>query len=150
MHVFLDLTGGRIDGGEIALIALIGSAEPAVPASFLVVLFSIDRNAHAGRHRRYVQELRIGAVGRRPVIVAAGRRRADLLKRLSGSEVANPSISLDILGGIVIERLAGLLVDSLGPIGLHVGLGQQGLAVAALIRIEEAVARRMGDELARL
>src|SRR5260370_3648196 len=139
MYVFLDLTCGRIHGSQIAFIALVGSAEPAVPASFLVVLFPIDRNAHAGRHRRYVQELGIRAVGRRPVIVATGRRRADLLEGLSGSELANPRISLDILGWIVIERLAGLLVAALGSIRLHVGLGQKGLAVAALIRIQGAL-----------
>src|SRR5260370_7813156 len=90
MHVFLDLTGGRIHGGQIAFIALVGSAEPAVPASFLVVLFPIDRNAHAGRHRRHVQELGIMAVGPRPVILPTGRRRAALLEPLSRVHVAPP------------------------------------------------------------
>ena len=47
-------------------------------------------------------------------------------------------------------RLAGLLVDALGPVDLHVGLGEHHRAIGTLHRVDEAVARRMRDQLARL
>jgi len=58
---------------------------------------------------------------------------------------------LDVLRRVVVDGFAGLLVDALRPVDvIHVGLGEQRLAVGALIGIEEAVAAGMGDELARL
>src|ERR1700719_1227282 len=113
MYAFLDLVGHRVDRGEVALEALVGLAEAAVPASLGVVLFAIDRNIHAGRHGRDVHELGVGAVGRRPVIVAARLGRTYFLERRARREVADARIGLDILGRVVVERLAGLLVDAL-------------------------------------
>src|SRR5258707_761502 len=71
MHVLLDLAAQRIDGGQVALPALVGLAEPAVPAPFLVVFFAVDTDGDAVRQSRDIQELGLGAVGRRPVVVAA-------------------------------------------------------------------------------
>src|SRR6185295_4554316 len=51
----------------------------------------------------------------------------------------------------VVDRLAGLLIDTLGPEDvLDIGLGHHGLPVVALHGVEEAVAPRMGDQLAAL
>src|SRR5258707_15889948 len=71
MHVLLDLAAQRIDGGQVALPALVGLAEPAVPAPFLVVFFAVDADGDAVRQSRDIQELGLGAAGRRPVVVAA-------------------------------------------------------------------------------
>src|SRR5579859_5172734 len=51
MHGFLDLAGHRIDGGQVALVA-VGAA---VPALVLAVLGGIDGDLGAGRHRRDIR-----------------------------------------------------------------------------------------------
>src|SRR6266446_3908491 len=76
--------------------------------------------------------------------------RADLLERGARREIADTCIGLDVLAGIVVERLAGLLVDALGPVDLRIGLRQDRLTIEAVEGVEEAVAGRVGDELARL
>src|SRR5260370_1021462 len=76
--------------------------------------------------------------------------RAVLLERGARREIADTRIGLDVLAGIVVERLAGLLVDALGPVDLRIGLRQDRLTVEAVEGVEEAVAGRVGDELARL
>jgi len=76
--------------------------------------------------------------------------RADLLERGARREIADTRIGLDVLAGVVVERLAGLLVDALGPVDLRIGLRQDRLTVEAVEGVEEAVAGRVGDELARL
>src|SRR6202521_5347142 len=84
VHALLDLAGHRVDGGQVAFKAFRSLAEAAVPASFLVVFLPVDRHVYAGRQGRNVEELGVGVVGRRPVIVTAGLGRAKLLERLSG------------------------------------------------------------------
>ena len=124
MHALLDFASHRVDSGQVAFKAFGGLAEAAVPASFPVVFLSVDRHVYAGRQGRNVEELGVGVVGRWPVIVTAGLGRAKLLERLSGVQVANPRIGLDVLAGVVVDRLAGLLVDALGPVDIvHIGLG---------------------------
>src|SRR5258708_17699 len=76
--------------------------------------------------------------------------RADLLELGARREIADTRIGLDVLAGIVVERLAGLLVDALGPVDLRIGLRQDRLTVEAVEGVEEAVAGRVGDELGRL
>jgi hypothetical protein len=50
-----------------------------------------------------------------------------------------------------IDRQAGLLIDPPGPVdGIDIGIGEHGLPIGALEGVEETVARRMGDQLARL
>ena len=74
-----------------------------------------------------------------------------MLCGLLQGHVRNARIDLQILVGIIVEGLARLLVDALGPVDvLEVGLGNQRLTGGALIGVEEAVARRMGDERALL
>ena len=75
---------------------------------------------------------------------------ADLLGCLSRVLIGLRRIDLDVLGRIVVDRLAGLLVDALGPVDVHVGLGHDHRAVRPLHRVEEAVARGMRHQLARL
>jgi len=76
-------------------------------------------------------------------------RRANLFRRHIGVEVAHPRKGLDFLAGIVIRGLAGLLVDALDPGHFHIGLRPENLAVDAIHRVEEAVARG-GFQLPRL
>jgi hypothetical protein len=45
--------------------------------------------------------------------------------------IGDTGIGLDVLSRIIIDWLAGLLVDALGPVDVHVGLRQDGLAVVA-------------------
>src|SRR5262245_66276594 len=106
MDVLLDLAGDRVGGGQVALPTLAGAGEAAVPASLLAVLLPVDGHGDAIRQRRDVDELGLGAERARPIVVAARLRRADLLGRLIRIEVADARIGLDVLGGIIVERLA--------------------------------------------
>src|SRR5262249_44492416 len=109
------------------------------------------RDLCAGGERRNVDELGLLAVGGWPVIVAAGRGRAHLLGLRARHRRGSPGIDLDILARVVIDRLASLRIDALGPVDvLEVGLDHEGLPVAALHGVEEAVARRVRDQLAVL
>ena len=151
--LLLDLAGERIGDDEVGLVAL---DVPGTwrPSSRLPCWTGSGSSVDlvAGRHRRDVEELGPLAVGRRPEIVAAAHATgtASWCGR-SSVWFCMPGIDLDVLAGIVVDRLAGLLVDALGPVDrVQIGLGQHGLPVVALERVEEAVARRMGDQLARL
>src|SRR6266446_4038186 len=53
----LDLLGHRIDGGEVGFEALARCPLAAVPAALGAVLDAVDRDGHADRHRRNVDEL---------------------------------------------------------------------------------------------
>src|SRR5260370_351924 len=140
----------RVNGVPLSFYPLVSGVGTAIPTSFLRVLLPINRYNHAGGQGWDIEKLGLWAVGRRPVVVAASDRRADLLERLTGNDVADVRIGLDVLGRIVIEWPAGLLIDALGPIDLHIGLGKYGLAVAAFICVEKAIARRMSNDLSRL
>src|SRR5438876_404249 len=123
MDALLDLLGHRIDGSEVALPAIGDSRDAALPTSLLGVLFPVDRNARAVRQCRDIDEPGLLAVGARPVVVAAQMRWADLFKPLIGIEVSHPGIDLDVLARVVVEGLAGLLVDTAGPVHIRVWLG---------------------------
>ncbi len=151
MDGFLDRAGDRIDGDQVALVALGRRVRAADPLLALDERLVVVEHGLAGGHGRDVDEPRLGAVGGRPVIVAAVVRWAKLLERRARDQVADARIGLDVLAWVIVERLAGLLIEALGPIDVvHIGLGDDDLAVVAVHRIEEAVAGRMGDELARL
>ena len=60
VHALLDLAGERIDGGEVALPAVLGLAQAAVPAALRVVLLAVDGDVDAGGHRRDVESLVCG------------------------------------------------------------------------------------------
>ncbi len=149
MHALLDLLGHRIDGGEVAFKALVHGIA-TVPAALGVVLGAVDLDRRTARQGGNVDELGPRAVRRRPVIIAAEDRRADLLERLARRDVADARIGLDVLRRVVFDRPAGLLVDAAGPVDLRVRLCPDDLAVVAIHRVEMAVARRMRDQLARL
>src|SRR5258708_28586783 len=141
MHGFVYLAGHGIDGGQVALVAVGGLVGAAVPALVLAVLGSIDRDLGAGCHRRDIRPLGLLTVRGRPVVVAASDRRTHLLRRLARVLVGQRRIGLDVLVGIVVERLAGLLVNALGPVDVvHVGLGADHCAVGPLHGVEGAVA----------
>ena len=150
-HALLDVAGEGIGDDEIGLVALDVPELGALPVAGLGGQLRIERHLVAGRDRGDVEQLGLRAVGRRPIVVAALHRRAQLLGGVRQRLVLLAGIDLDVVVGIVIHRLAGLLVDAFGPVDvLDIGLGQQRLAVAALEGVEEAVARGMGDQLARL
>src|SRR6516225_1401957 len=114
------------------------------------MLGSIHLDNMAAGQGRDVDEFGPRTVGAGPKIVAALDRRADLLERLAGREIADASIRLNIFGGVVFDRSAGLLIDALGPADLHIGLRADDLPIVAIHRVEMAVARRVRDQLARL
>src|SRR3984893_339043 len=101
VHAVLDFARHRVDGGEVAFIALGGLEGAAVPAPLLAVLRGVDRHVLAIAQGRDVDELGFGAVGGRPVVVAAGMTRADLLGRLERVLIGDAGIGLDVLGGII-------------------------------------------------
>ncbi len=93
----------------------------------------------------------LAAVGRRPIVGAAGVVRADVAARLVVVDVAALGIDLQVAGRVVVDRLAGLGVDALGPGDLaHVLDRLDELAVQPVEHVIEAVAARMGDDPAIL
>jgi len=75
----------------------------------------IRRDLAATFMGRNVDEARFAAVGRRPEIGAAGDIRADAACQLVLHGFGRLRVELDILGGVVFERLAGLRIDAFGP-----------------------------------
>ena len=91
------------------------------------------------------------AVGRREVIHAALDIRTALQLPLLAPRRFADFIHLEHLARIVLDWLAGLGIDAIGPIDfLRVLLGRDELPVVAVQPIEEAVAAEMGDDLAIL
>src|SRR6185436_5525125 len=73
----LDVAGEWIDGREIAFVALrraVAAARAGEPALILAALgkLPVAGDILTGGHGRNVEELGLRAVGRRPVVVAAG------------------------------------------------------------------------------
>src|ERR1019366_2218513 len=111
----------------------------------------IGRDRGAAFQRRDVDQLGLLAVGGRPVIGAAGGVWADAPRHLVVVRIGRLGVELEVLGGIVFDRLAGLGIDALGPGHLIDMLGGlEELAVAAVENVFKAVAARMGDDLAIL
>src|SRR5262249_57841816 len=100
---------------------------------------------------RNVDQLGLLAVGRRPIVVAAGGVRADAAGALVGIDLRPFGIDLEVLARIILDRLAGLGVDTLGPGHfLDVLHRLDELAVATIEGVVEAVAAGMRDDLAVL
>ena len=149
--LLLDLAGERVGDRKVGFEALGLLVGAAFPIAGLVAELRPAREVDAGRSSRDVDQLGLLAVG----------SRARNCCRRTGPGTSSwwavrhgrgdAGIGLNVLARIVVERLAGLLVDALGPVDvLEIGLGQQGLPVVALHGVEEAVAGRMRDQLARL
>src|SRR5262245_10885652 len=84
-------------------------------------------------------------------MVAAGGIGTHRLRRVLRRRRGGAGVQLDIRVGGVIHGLAGLLVDAGRPVDVaEIGLGQQGLPVAALHGVEVAVASGVRDQRARL
>src|SRR5438105_1743209 len=116
MDALFDLPGSGVGSDQVALPAFARLRQAAVPTALRIVLLPVDADGRAVRDRRDVHQLGLAAERTRPVIVAAEERRTHLFERFVGIEVADAGIGLDLFRGIVIERLAGLLVDALGPV----------------------------------
>ena len=111
----------------------------------------IGRDRGAALQRRDVDELGLLAVGGRPVIGAAGGVGTHPPRHLVVVHIGALGIELEVLAGLVLDRLAGLGIDALGPGDLIDMLGGlEELAVAAIEDVFEAVAARMRDDLAIL
>src|SRR3954452_4465261 len=143
MDLLPRLACDRIGCDQIAFIA-VGILEcSAVPTCGLAVFCGVNRDLLAIAQGRDIDEIGLGAVGGWEVIVAAGMAGADLLGWLRRILIGESRIDLDVLGGIIVDRLAGFLVDAFGPVGLHIGLGADHGAVRTLHGVEEAVAAGM-------
>src|SRR5579864_2967170 len=83
------------------------------------VLVLVHRGPHDGAARaalgaRHVGDHALGVEGRREEGRRAAIPRAGFLPRLA-APLTEPGIALHIAGRIVVERLAGLRIDALGP-----------------------------------
>src|SRR5262249_34688350 len=88
-------------------------------------------------------------VGCRPEIGAAGDGRAHPAGEIVLIGVGGLGIDLEVLGRIVLERLAGLGIDALGPVRfLDVLRGLEELPVEPVEGVFEAVAAGMGQDFA--
>src|SRR5262249_13073529 len=89
--------------------------------------------------------------GGRPVVGAARDRRAYRAYGLVDAHIRGLGVDLDVLGGIVLERLAGLRIDARGPgHALDVLSCFEELAVEPIEDVLEAVATGMRQDLAVL
>ena len=90
-----------------------------------------------------VYKLGLLAVGRRPEIIAARHARAHAARLFAIEDFLDRrSVALQILGRVVVDGLAGLGVDALGPGHLRHILGRlEELPVEPVERVVEAVAR---------
>src|SRR5262249_29535672 len=111
----------------------------------------VDRDGAATFLRRNVEVAGLAAVGRRPEIGAAADGGADLARRLIDDGPGALGIGLHLFAWIVVDRLAGLLIDAFGP-GDHLDVlgGFEELAVEAIEHVVEAIATGMRDDLAIL
>src|SRR5262249_1157351 len=154
VHGLLDRAADGIDRHEVALVALVhlvGAARAGEPALLLLRHVLVVGDVLTSGHGRNVKQLGLGAIGRGPVVVAAGTVGTDFLHRIVGGRVGETGIGLHVLARVVVERLAGLLVDALGPVDVvHIGLGADDLPVVAVHGVDEAVAGGMGGQLWRL
>src|SRR5262249_55557223 len=91
------------------------------------------------------------AVGRRPIVVAAGSVRTYAARALVGIDLRPFGIDLEVLALIVLDGLAGLGIDALRPGHvLDVLHRLDELPAAAIEGVIEAVATGMRDDLAVL
>src|SRR5262249_48949249 len=106
----------------------------------------------AAFERRDVEQPQFRIVGRRLPVLAAEMRWAQLLTlRLGASAMAVRVVNLHAAGGMVVERPTGFGIEARRPIQLvDILLAGNERAVGAVERIEEAVARRVDNELAIL
>src|SRR6185369_4160459 len=141
MRGLLHFAGEGIDLRQLALVALwrpVAAARAHVPALVLFARRELTAvgDVLTGGHRRDVEKFRSRAVGGRPEVGAAHPIWAQPRDRLVRRRSRDARIGLHILVGIVVEWLARLLVDTLGPVDVvHIGLGEQDLSVAALERV---------------
>src|SRR5262249_46858331 len=145
----LELAGRRIDHrertGDALLIDVIAAAELAFH-----VRGRIGHDVGAAFVASDVHEPRLLTEGGWPEVGAAVHVRTGALHDL-GATLPREREILHVLGGIVVDRLAGLRIDALGPGDLGGILhGFQELAVLPVERVVEAVAVGMDEELAVL
>ncbi len=143
MQLLLDLARERIGNDDVRFVAVDVFARGSIydPVSVLSVVLS-QRDFIARGTRRNVKQPRFWAVRCRPEIAATIVGWTQLLGAVRERLILQTRVYLDVLVGIVVDRQSSLLVDAFRPIyRLHVGLGEQGLAVGALKCVQEPVAR---------
>src|SRR5258705_10009452 len=151
MDGLLDLAGDRIGGDQLALKALARTKRATDPALALHARLVRIHDGLAVRQGGNVDHFCLGTVRGRPEVVAAQCRGTNLLGWFTRGKVCNPRIGLNIFGRVVIDWLAGLLVDAFGPVDVvKIRLSANDLAVVPVHCVEKAVPRRMGKNLARL
>src|SRR5262249_23556911 len=156
----LELAGGWIERLEAAGQAFLGPRAAAREAlawldrAALVdeVLLLSREDLVAAFDPRNVEQSQLRIVGARLPVLAAGMSRAKRIAvRVGAVAVTAQGVFLHILGGIIVERTAGLRVEAGRPVELvDVLLAVDERAVDAVERIEEPVARRVHDQLAVL
>jgi len=146
----LDLAGRGIENDEAAGGAgIVGELAAVKPSAHMGGLVTGHRRA--GLELRDVEKLGLSAVGRRPEIVAARHARAEAARRAGHDFRDRIGIGLQILVGIVVERLAGFRIDPFGPRHLrYIWRGLEELAADAIEGVGEAVACGPGHDLAIL
>jgi hypothetical protein len=128
-----DFAGERVDGGNVGFVTLDRLADAAGHAIVLLdAQRGIARELGAGGERRHVDEPGLGAVSGRPVVVAARGARAHFLGQRPRRRRSHARIGLNVLGGIVIDGLAGLLVYASRPVNV-VEMKVPGTAVMVIL-----------------
>src|SRR6266436_6169116 len=156
----LGLAGGRIDRFDAAvetvrsLRSAAGEAVARLGRAALVrhVLLLDGLDVVAAFNRGNVDEAEFRIVGARLPVLAAGNRRAQFFAfRLGAGAVAALVVNLHIGVWVVIERPAGLRIETGRPVQLvDILLAGNERSVDTVERVEETIARRMNNELAVL
>src|SRR5262245_26388621 len=156
----LELARGRIERLEapgqprVGPRAAAGKALASLHRSALVdaVLLLSREDLIAAFYPRDVEQAKLRIIGAWFPVLAAGMSGAEWVAiRVGTRAMAARGIFLHILGGIVVERAAGLGIEAGRPVELvDVLLAVDERAVDAVERIEEPVAGRVHDHLAVL
>src|SRR5215510_10623767 len=151
-----DLVIDGVEGGDRAVIEIAGvGALVALLGVDAAVGRLVDRGRAVLREAAFgadaVGDLLDGVVGHRLVGDAAVPGRAGALHAVAAQRTRLGDVLLNVELGIVFDRLAGFRIDALRPVQVvHVLAALDEAAVAAVERVEEAVAAEMGDDLAIL
>ena len=137
------LSGRRIPGDELAAVAAGAGMADHDRADVRLARLVLHLDAfivHAEIVGRHVEQIRLRREGDRLLVLAAHRRRTDVLGVLRRRR--------PLLG--VLDRLAGLQVDARRPVDVDEGVGHQQFAGGPVEHVGKAVAIEVHQDFSRL
>src|SRR4029077_10368294 len=140
-----------VNGSYASLDSLTPFVRSAQPESAVIVIGRIRRDECADFDTAAIRHVSLVAVGCREVIYTALKVGAAQQLSLSAARRLADLVGLQVLLGIVFDGLAGLGINAVRPVELlGILLRRHELPIGTVQPIEEAIAAKMGDDLAVL